>query len=432
LQNGTGKTVLVLKIEDIIDMGMSAFVIRSIKENSDVSAIIFDINTPGGRIDAATQIRDAIMNIPQKIYSVAFIHPRAISAGAFISFACDYIFISDGGSIGAATPISIEGGKASAVGEKYVSYFRTEMAATARAKGRNGKIAEAMVDKDIEIKGIIVKGKLLTLDTNGAILHKIANDRANSINELLEKLALKNASIKKSSLNWAEKLARIFTHPVLTGILMSIGVLGILIELYHPGFGLPGIVGVTSLLIFFAGHMVVHMAGFEEVLLLILGFILLGVEIFVIPGFGVVGALGILAIAAGLVLSLTALPIGVSFDLGIINSAVFRVSLSILATIIIFIALLWFLPKGRFVRNRLVLTTAITSQVGKGEKEDAMRKIVVPGKRGRAYSVLRPSGIGKFDNIKVDVISEGEFIEKGKDIIVVSTDENKVVVRPCV
>ena len=138
---GVGKTVIIIEVNDIIDMGLSAFVKRAVENNPDAAALILDINTPGGRVDAATEIRDAIMGAPKTLRTVAFIHPRAISAGAFISFACDLIFISKGGSIGAATPIALGGsGEAQPVDEKMVSYFRAEMATTARAKGRRGDI----------------------------------------------------------------------------------------------------------------------------------------------------------------------------------------------------------------------------------------------------------------------------------------------------
>lgn len=431
-KGGVGETVLILKIHETIDMGLSAFVERTIKDNRNVSAIIFDINTPGGRVDAATKIRDAIMALPKKIRSVAFIHPRAISAGAFISFACDYIFIADGGSIGAATPITLDGGEANPVGEKYVSYFRAEMASTARAKGRNGKIAAAMVDADVEIEGIIPKGKLLTLDTNGALKYNIANARANSIWDVKNQIALPKAKQKYLSMNWAEKLARILTDPMLSGILMSIGMLGILIELYHPGFGFPGIIGITCLVIFFAGHMVVHMAGFEEVVLFAVGVVLLFIEIFVIPGFGAVGALGIISIISALVLSLTALPLDVSWDTGVLGAALTRVMISIVATAAMLFAAIMFLPKSRFFKSRLVLDAAIASTAEGGVEGAVIQQNLRVGTGGVAETYLRPAGIAKFDSKRVDVTSEGDFVAAGTAIEVVRIEGNHVVVRACV
>ena len=426
---GGEKAVVVVEIHEIIDMGLSAFLERAIENNPDASALILDINTPGGRVDAATQIRDALMNVPKTMRTVAFIHPRAISAGAFISFACDLIFIADGGSIGAATPVSLgSSGEAQPVDEKMVSYFRTEMATTARAKGRRGDIAEAMVDREVEIKGISQAGKLLTLDTAGALKWGIADAKANSIDEVLTAMALGGATKRKQELNWAEELARVLTHPILSGILMSIGVLGILIELYQPGFGLPGIVGITSLVIFFAGHLVVNLAGWEEVMLFVLGVSLLAVEIFVTPGFGILGALGVLGILVSLVLAITSLPISVSFNTGDLSGSLLRVLASLAASIVLFFVAFALLPRTR-VGGKLVLETAIRA-TSKGGREGALvDEIVASGSSGIAESFLRPSGIARFGDRRIDVTSEGDFIEKGDPVVIVRTSGNRVVVR---
>ena len=428
-KGGETRKVVVVEVRDVIDMGLSAHIERTIEQNGDAAALILDINTPGGRVDAATLIRDAIINAPKTMRTVAFIHPRAISAGAFISFACDLIFIADGGSMGAATPISIgEGGEATPVDEKMVSYFRAEMATTARAKGRRGDIAEAMVDREVAIKGITQAGKLLTLDTAGALKWKIADAKANDLGEVLELLALGGARQEVAVLNWAEELARIFTHPILSSILMSVGVLGILIELYQPGFGLPGIVGITSLLIFFVGHLVVNLAGFEEVLLFAVGIALLAVELFVTPGFGVLGAAGVLAILISLVLSLTSLPIDVSFQTGDLTGSLLRVVLSLGITVVIFFSLFAFMPKLRF-RNPLILETAIVATSAGGREGEVIEQIVASGESGVTITFLRPSGIARFGNRRVDVVSEGEFIEKDTSVVIVRVDGNHVVVR---
>lgn len=426
---GPDKRVIIVDVHDIIDMGLSAHLERAIEGNQDAAALILDINTPGGRVDAATLMRDAIMNAPKSMRTVAFIHPRAISAGAFIAFACDLIFIADGGTMGAATPISLGGGgEAQPVEEKMVSYFRAEMAATARAKGRRGDIAEAMVDAEVEIKGVTPAGKLLTLDTAGALRLKIADAKANSLFEVLEKLALGGATQKRLSLNWAEKIARIFTHPILSGILMSVGVLGILIELYQPGFGLPGIVGITCLVIFFTGHLIVNLAGWEEVLLFALGVILLGVEIFVTPGFGVLGAAGILAIIISLVLAMTSLPVDVSFSTGQLTSAGLRVLLSLGIAVVLFFALFALLPRSS-MKNMLVLEAAIRATSEGGREGEAVKEVLASGETGVAESFLRPAGIARFGNRRVDVTSEGDFIERGEQVRIVRVSGNRVVVK---
>ena len=428
-KGGANKKVIVIEVHEVIDMGLSAHVERTIRNNQDASALILDINTPGGRVDAATHIRDAVINAPKTMRTVAFIHPRAISAGAFISFACDLIFIADGGSIGAATPISIGGGgEAEPVAEKMVSYFRTEMATTARAKGRRGDIAEAMVDASVEIKGITPAGKLLTLDTAGALRYKIADAKADSLKDVLTLLALGDATVEHSHMNWAEKLARIFTDPMLSSILMSIGVLGILIELYHPGFGLPGIVGITCLLIFFAGHLVVNLAGWEETLLFFAGIILLGIEVFVTPGFGVLGVAGILAIVVSLVLAMTSLPIDISFQTGDLTSNLLRVMLSMGVTILLLFVAMAVLPKTP-MRRKIVLDAAITETASGSIEGRAVENTLSIGAVGTAESFLRPAGIARFGDKRLDVTSEGDFVESGSAVVVVRVHGNHVIVR---
>jgi membrane-bound serine protease (ClpP class) len=427
--DGKGRRVVIVEVHDVIDMGLSAHIERAVKNNPDAAALILDINTPGGRVDAATLIRDAVINAPKTMRTVAFIHPRAISAGAFISFACDLIFIADGGTMGAATPISIgSGGEAVPVEEKMVSYFRTEMASTARAKGRRGDIAEAMVDAEVEIKGISPAGKLLTLDTAGALRYKIADAKANNMEEVLSLLALRAADKLQAKMNWAEKLARILTDPMLSGILMSIGVLGILIELYHPGFGLPGVVGITCLLIFFAGHLVVNLAGWEESLLFLAGLILIVIEVFVTPGFGVLGIAGITSVVISLVLAMTSLPIDVSFSTGNLASSLVRVVLSMGASIVLFFVAMALLPKSA-IKSRLILDAAIVETASGGPEGEALQSILASGMQGTAESFLRPAGIARFGDKRVDVTSEGDFIESGTPVVIVRVSGNHATVR---
>lgn len=425
---GAGEKVILVKVTEDIEMGLPTYIERAIEAEPDAVALILEINTPGGRVDAATLIRDTLLEVPGTMRTVAFIHPRAASAGAFISLACDHIFISDGGTIGAATPIDISGGEAEAVDEKFVSYFRAEMAATARAKGRRGDIAEAMVDRDVEIEGITQAGKLLTLDAAGALRNGIADGKANSIEEVLEKLALSKATVKNYSLNWAERLAQILTSPILSGILMSIGMLGILIELYQPGFGLPGIVGIACLVIFFSGHLVVHLAGWEEVMVFVLGVALVIVEIYVTPGFGVAGVVGVLLILVSLVLSLNSLPIDVSLDTGMLSRALFRVLVSLIAVVLLFATALTVLPKTR-LKSFLVLQTAVDGTCAGGPEGDVVLEHARVGASGMAETYLRPAGIARFGERRVDVMTEGDFIERGERVVVMRVEGNRVIVR---
>ena len=214
--------------------------------------------------------------------------------------------MTPGGTIGAATPVQMgmpsEGMKP--VEEKVVSYMRKEMKATAEAKGRRSDIAEAMVDSDVEIEGINKKGKVLTLTTDEAVKHGIAAYQVGTLVELQEKLGVAGRAPEHAAVNWAERVARALTNPVVSSLLMTVGFLGLLIELYTGGHGFALLASLVCLGLFFFGHMVVRLAGWEEIALFAAGAILLGVEIFVIPGFRLTGALGILAIVASLVMAL--------------------------------------------------------------------------------------------------------------------------------
>ncbi|MEO8324802.1 MAG: ATP-dependent Clp protease proteolytic subunit, partial [Nitrospirota bacterium] len=287
--------VFVVPIEGVIDLGLAPFVQRVLTEaeSTGAKAVILVINTFGGRVDAAVLIRDALLE--SKTPTVAFINKRAISAGALISLASGKIVMAEGSTIGAATPVQIglPGTPAQPVEEKTVSYMRKEFRATAEKRNRPPLIAEAMVDADVEIPDLIEKSKLLTLTTKEALQVNIADFQANSLEAVLQSLNLADAEIVYASETWAESLVRFLTHPVVSSLLMSVGILGIMFEMRVPGFGVPGALGLICLALFFWGHGLVQLAGLEEFLLVGLGLILVGLEIFVIPGFGISGILGI-------------------------------------------------------------------------------------------------------------------------------------------
>ena len=332
--------VYVVPVEGVIDLGLAPFVSRVLDEaaRAGAAAVVLDIDTFGGRVDAAVQIRDALLASPLR--TVAFVDRRAISAGALIALSATTIAMAPGGTIGAAAPVhaGAPGAAAMPVQEKTVSYVRKEFGATAEARGRPQQLAEAMVDADIEVKGVIDKGKLLTLTTDEALKHKVADLRADSLDKLLPQLGLEGAEVRKPTPHWAEELVRLLTHPVFSSLLISIGMVGILVELRTPGFGVAGTIGIGSLALFFYGHWLVQLAGWEELLLAALGLLLLAVEIFVTPGFGVVGALGILALLGGLALSL----VGAGATTEVMMAAVSRIVLAVVAALLAGLLLLRF------------------------------------------------------------------------------------------
>jgi membrane-bound serine protease (ClpP class) len=418
------KVVYVAPIQGIIDLGLAPYVQRVLDQAqaAGAAAVVLDINTFGGRVDAAVQIRDALLN--SQVPTIAFVNKRAISAGALISLAAEKIVMSGGGTIGAATPVQAgqPGGATQPVEEKTVSYVRKEFRATAESRKRPPLVAEAMVDADVVIAGVIAKGKLLTLTTDEALKLKIADVRADTLSEALQKLGLGDAEIRSASVNWAENIVRFLTHPTVSSLLITLAMVGILIELRTPGFGLPGAVGVSSLGLFFWGHWIAQLAGLEELLLALAGVLLLAVELLVIPGFGLAGIAGILAILASLALSMMGPGDTPQFIMEVTVRVIFSVLLALVATL----GLMRLLPKLPFGK-RLVLDTELKASQGFASppEEDAAWL----GKTGRATSPLHPSGIAEIDGHRLDVISEGELIDAGTLIRVVRVDSNRIVVH---
>jgi membrane-bound serine protease (ClpP class) len=408
----------------MIDLGLAPFVERVLREASDAgaAAVILEINTFGGRVDAAVLIRDALLNA--KVPTIAFINKRAISAGALIALATEKIVIGQGGTIGAATPVQMgqPGAPAQPVEEKTVSYVRKEFRATAEARKRPPLIAEAMVDADVAIPGLVQKGKLLTLTTEEALKHRVADFRADTIEEVLQRSGLSGAELRRLSPNWAENLVRFLTHPVVSSLLITIGMLGIILEIRTPGFGVPGVLGISSIALFFWGHWLVQLAGWEELLLVASGLVLLAVEIFVTPGFGLPGVLGIAALLSGLSFSL----VGGGATWDFILKAASRVIFSLLLAVGASLVLLRYLPRLPFGK-KLILETGLGAGEGYASPPETDRQWL--GKAGTAVSPLRPSGIAEFDGERVDVVSDGEFIEPGAQIVVTRVDGNRIVVR---
>lgn len=418
------KPVYVAPIEGIIDLGLAPFVQRVLNEaaREGAAAVVLEINTFGGRVDGAVLIRDALLDA--KVPTVAFVNKRAISAGALIGLAAGKIAMADGGTIGAATPVQLgqPGSPAQPVEEKTVSYVRKEFRATAESRGRPPRIAEAMVDADVEIPGLVEKEKLLTLTTAEALKHKVADFRADTLQDVLKPLGLAGAEVRRVAPNWAENLVRWLTHPIVGSLLISIGMLGILLELRTPGFGVPGILGLLGLALFFWGHWLVRLAGWEELLLIGGGLLLLALEIFVTPGFGITGILGTAALLGGLSLSL----VGQGASWAFVLEAVSRVVFSLLLALAASLAMLRILPRLPFGR-RLILETGLPAGGGYATAQEGDTRWL--GKAGTTLSPLRPAGIAEIEGERVDVVSEGEFIPFGAAIVVIRVDGNRIVVR---
>jgi membrane-bound serine protease (ClpP class) len=419
-----GRT-LVIDVSGEIDLGLAPYLERVLAEATPEDVVLLQINTFGGRIDAAVQIRDALLAAKAK--TIAFVHPRAISAGALLSLATDTIVMSRAATMGAATPIEMQGGKMQPVEAKVVSYFRKEMKSTAEAKGRRGDIAEAMVDASVEIPGLDGKNTTLTLTTAEALRYGVAAYQAESVQEICERMGRPAASVIHARPTWAEQLARFLSSTVISSLLITLGMLGIGIELWAPGHLVAGIVGICCLLLFFFGHHVVHLAGWEEMILFGVGVALVLLEIAFWPGHGSLVVLGILLILGSLIkamLNLKHVPLDVSWSLGWVPQALARVFGSLLAAGAGMVLASRFLPRTALGRP-LILREVID---GRATAVDPIAEPLV-GRRGVTATALRPTGKAIIGDQRIDVVSDGGFVETGVPIQVVRLDGARVVVR---
>ncbi len=421
---GVRPVVYVVSIEGTIDLGQAPYLKRVLDEarSQHAAAVILDINTFGGRVDAAVQMRDALLE--SEVRTIAFVNKRAISAGALISLASHTIAMGGGGTLGAATPVQVSGsgGGAIPVEEKTVSYVRKEFRATAEARNRPPLLAEAMVDADVQVADVVDKGKLLTLTTDEALRLKVADFRADNLQQVLERAGLAGAELRQTQPNWAENVVRVLTQPLVASLLVTVAMLGIIIEIRTPGFGFPGALGLASLGLVLWGHWLAQLAGMEEALLVLGGLVLLAIEVLVIPGFGIAGLLGIAALVAGLVMGMT----GEGNTAQLITLVAVRLVFSVLVAIglsLLALRFLTHLPGGR----RLILDTQLDA--GHGWASPPPEDLQWLGRRGVAHSVLRPSGIADIDGHRLDVVSDGEMIDAGRPIEVVRVDGNRIVVR---
>lgn len=254
-----GPVVYRIPITGTIENGLAPYVARAVAEAeaAGAAAIVLDIDTPGGRVDAAERMVDAIRGATIPVY--AFVNPRAYSAGAMVALAASSgIWISPIGVLGAATPVDGQGTKGS---EKIVSAMRAAFRSLAEANGLDPRLAEGMVDETIDIPGIKPAGQLLTLSAEEALETGFARGKAESLDQMLTAAGLPGASITEVPVNWAEQVVRFLTSPLVSPLLLSIGMLGLVFEIKSGAFGLGGLLSLASLGAFFGSHLLLGLAG---------------------------------------------------------------------------------------------------------------------------------------------------------------------------
>jgi membrane-bound serine protease (ClpP class) len=406
-------------ITGVIELGLAPFVERSLEEAraAGADAVVLDIDTPGGRVDAAERIADAISDSEVPVY--AFINRRALSAGALISLAAQKIYMRPGSVIGAATPVTGDGQRAP---EKIVSAMRSSMRALAETRALDPAVAEAMVDEQIEVPGVSEEGQLLTLTTEEAVELGYAQE-VDDWDDLMGQLGTTSSTVVDQEVNWAELMVRFLSNPVVSPFLLSLGFLGLLVEIRTPTFGLAGVAGALSLALFFGSHLIIGLAGLEGLIIFGVGALLVLIEAFVIPGFGVFGILGVIAALAGVYMSMLG---------GLPTSPDFARAGSVLSTALVLVLVSsWFLVKRLPSSRRLVNLGIFLGQETSAETGyvSAARRSDLVGAEGVAMTDLRPAGTGEFGEERVDVVTESEWIEHGSRIRIVSSQGYRHVVR---
>lgn len=405
------------------------------------TALIINMNTYGGTVVDADSIRTMILRSKIPVY--VYIDNNAASAGALISIACDGIYMRPGSSIGAATVVNQTG---EAMPDKYQSYMRSTMRATAEAHGkdtvittendtiiswfRDPKIAEAMVDESIYVEGVSDTGKVLTFTALEAIEYGFCEGTAESIDEVISILGYKEYELVEYELTWIEKIIGFLVNPVISGLLIMAIVGGIYFEMQSPGIGFPLGIAVLAAILYFAPLYLEGLAANWEILIFVVGVILVAIEIFVIPGFGIAGISGIILIFGALVLSLVD---NVHFDFEGVQMQGFGVAVG---TVVIgifggFILALYlgkklFTAESGMFRN-FALNTVQHRDEGYVSVETSMLQL--KGRIGTAQTVLRPGGKVRIEDEIYDAVAETGFIEKGEQVIVTRVEATQIYVE---
>lgn len=419
--------VFVVEITGEVDGGMGPYVERSIRTATGELAggegvLLLHVNTFGGRVDIATEIRDAIMSFPGT--SIAFVDKRAISAGALISIAADRIYMAPGSSIGAATPVTQTGEKAS---QKIVSYMRGEMRGTAEENGRNPIVAEAMVDESVELDSlaeIVGTRRPLTLSANDAVEIGYADGLAGSIEEVLELSGIEQPRIQAFRPNAAEALTGFLSSPLINSILIMLGMGGLFYAVKTGHFGTGLVVGLASLGLFFGSQYVADLASLIEMIIFVAGVILLLVEVFVIPGFGIAGISGLILMVTGLFLALVG-----SFELVTLDSLtdpLYTLAGAFAGFFVLAWAMYRYLPHSSRFRRFALMGESVSGRVVSGPDAATATRLI--GQTGSVTSTLRPAGIASIGGVEYDVVSDVGLIRSGEEVVVRRVEGRRIVV----
>ncbi|MBS3755497.1 MAG: nodulation protein NfeD [Desulfobacterales bacterium] len=458
-QDPAGQKVFVIPVSGTVDPGMAAFIERARQEATQdpQSLAILEINTFGGRVDSALQIVDTMLKFPED-QTIAYVSPKAISAGALIALSCSDLAMAPGSTIGDVAPIMQSSEGPRELGEKFQSPIRAKFRALAERNGYPVPLVEAMVTKEKEVfelktadgttrymdaqqyadlpedekdavvtrRTIVEEGELLTMHDTEARAYGMSMMTAGSIEDLLARLGMEEYELTRIEETWSEALVRLIDG--IAPILMMIGLAGLYIEIKSPGFGVPGAVGVLCLALVFLSQYLVGLANYTEFFILVAGIILLGVEVFVLPGFGLSGFAGMVLIVVGIILAMQdfVVPdpsIPWQKDL-LIENAVRVLGAYVAAVIAGLLFIRYVMPRIPSSREGPYLAASL-----EGAHADSREtQMVSAGDTGVALSYLRPSGKAEINDEMFDVITENQFLDKGTPIRVIDIRGNRIVV----
>lgn len=450
-------TIVVIPVSGTVDPAMAAFVNRALQSSKEYPdrLIILEIDTYGGQVDAAFQIVDTLLNFQDTVFS--YVKTKAISAGALVALAGKKLIMKHGTTIGDVAPLTYSKDGAEMLGEKFQSPIRAKFRTLAKRNGYPETLTEAMVTKEISVyevkfsdttlyldsialselnptekkkilstKNVVSSTELLTMDDIEAQRFGFSSMSVSGFDEMISKLGYQDARIVRIQSSWSEKLASFIG--TIAPILMMIGFAALYIELRTPGFGAPGIIGLICLAAVFFGQYMVGLADYTELLLLAIGALLLAIELFVTPGFGLMGIIGILAMVAGMVLSFQDFVIPkpqFPWQAKILMNNLLTVLASFLGSMVLTVLFFRYLfPRiGKVVQGPYLQETLADARVD-SETESSL----LIGQTGVVHSPLRPAGKARFNDELVDVVAEGEFIEKDSEVVVSQINGNRIVV----
>ncbi len=434
--------VYVLPVDDAI-MADMAFKFHRLCEHARAGkpdAIVVDLNTPGGELGAMKQMRDDIMEFDCPV--ISYVNDWAISAGSLLALASDAIVMAEGSKIGAALPITSTGesvgGGSEKVEEKFLSFTRAEWRSTAKARGHDPDLAQRMTDPRHEkglnerYPGLVVKDELLTLDYDQATSVGLAVFVASDMDELFEKMGYEDPVLPVVELSWSEKLAGFLVKPAVSGMLMLIAFAAFYVEFKSPGVGVPLAIGLLAICLFFWGSLLADLSSYWELALFVAGLILLAAEVFVIPGFGIAGILGLLCIISSLLFSMSELPapdsVFAPINLDVMRAPLYTLTGVLVASIPMFWILTAILPKTPMFSSLVTDPNQTDTALAEDEMRNAPKKYV--GLTGEVISDLRPAGHAMLNGERTVVVTRGEFIEKGTRVRVIDEQGNEVIVVP--